>query len=74
MLKKVTSKLKKFPVHCDEVANVGCRVTNLKTKGWGHLGKDAPVISHGFGNLRHMYLWKLLGNFEVVTSILWRSY
>ena len=65
--------MKKLPAFCEEIISVSNKFANHKTKSWGHLGKVALVIYHGFRHLGDMYLqnfritWKL-PMFEKITS------
>ena len=56
MFENVARKLQKLLANNEEVTNLCNKDKNHKTKGWGHLGKVALFMYHGFGHLGNMYL------------------
>ena len=72
MFENVARKLQKLPANNEEVTNLCNKDKNHKTKGWGHLGKVALFMYHGFGHLGDIYLQnsKIAGKLVIV----WESY
>ena len=73
---EVTGILRRSYKRMSEVTSVWSKVTNHRTKGWGHIDKVALVKYHDSGNLRDVYLqnskitWKLPSNWESYQQIL----